>query len=69
MQQKVPCKGCERRQAGCHSSCEDYKALQADNAARKARREKARRDNAAIEVLKTGVRKRAKPYWMGQKKR
>jgi len=22
---KVPCKDCEKRQLGCHSTCEDYK--------------------------------------------
>lgn len=61
MQQKVPCKGCERRQVGCHSSCEDYKALQADNAARRAYRD-AHKYTAADKLLIRGRERRAKNY-------
>ena len=25
-----PCKGCERRELGCHGKCEDYKAYRED---------------------------------------
>lgn len=33
-----PCHNCPRREVGCHSSCEDYKAWQDTNAAERAAR-------------------------------
>lgn len=39
---KYPCKGCEKRQPGCHDSCEEYKRHKEKNDERKAK-EKARR--------------------------
>ena len=32
---KAPCRGCNRRQCGCHSTCEDYKSYEKKNAARR----------------------------------
>ena len=31
----APCKDCERRTLGCHSTCEEYKAYDAKNAERR----------------------------------
>lgn len=28
---KAPCYGCERREVGCHATCQGYKEFQAEN--------------------------------------
>lgn len=38
----APCKGCARRQIGCHSQCPDYIEFQKDNNSRKAKAAKER---------------------------
>ena len=50
-----PCYGCDRRQKGCHSSCEDYEAY------RQANNERAEiiRQKKAEEALVTDTRERA----------
>ena len=32
---KAPCRGCDKRQVGCHSTCEDYITYEKKNAARR----------------------------------
>lgn len=36
-----PCKGCERRQVGCHGECEDYQIFRADIQKNKKKRDLA----------------------------
>lgn len=40
----VPCKDCNKRQVGCHSSCEDYKTYKTEN---NKRNEKIKRERDA----------------------
>ena len=32
---KAPCRGCDKRQVGCHSTCEDYISYEKKNTARR----------------------------------
>lgn len=43
---KVPCKGCDSRQVGCHCKCEGYKEFckERDAAAKERMRDKRSRD-------------------------
>lgn len=50
----APCKGCQDRQVGCHSTCEKYLAYQAE---REAIREKNRLDHI---ISTTGIDHRMK---------
>lgn len=61
MAQYNPCKDCERRTVNCHGSCEDYAALRADNAARRAYIE-AHRSTDAADLRISGRLKRQKHY-------
>lgn len=44
---KPPCKGCEERQIGCHSTCERYKAFRADLDEQNAKRAEIKSANDA----------------------
>ena len=49
----APCKGCDRRNERCHSSCEEYKAWRAEIDARNARRIKAKK--VETDLINIGV--------------
>lgn len=42
---EAPCRGCTRKQMGCHSTCEDY--IKFDNANKAVRKEKLRKIHEA----------------------
>jgi len=59
-----PCKDCEFRTIGCHSSCEPYKAFQAElEKIRKASEERILREDMFLDVEKPQRR-----YWGNAKR-
>lgn len=51
MDKNVPCYGCERRSATCHSSCEDYKVYKQEREAQAEMiRKNKQEDNMVTEI-------------------
>jgi len=44
----TPCKGCERREIGCHAKCEDYANFKAERAKLNERRKKAAEEQDTV---------------------
>lgn len=58
-----PCKGCEDRAVGCHSSCERYKQYKAELAAAKAELYGKQQENIMIgDVISRSVKKTRRKY-------
>lgn len=57
----MTCKGCEKREVGCHAKCEDYKAYrQVIEEKRQAKAEAMAKDNQHRGYLKSVFDKKAK---------
>lgn len=53
-----PCKNCEDRMVGCHSTCEKYKAFQQENDANnKIIRENRKKENDIVSFRVEAIRK------------
>lgn len=57
------CQGCAERKVGCHSTCEDYKAYQAEmEAKRKARYFESSMDGYTYDTAKRMLTRRRKSF-------
>ncbi len=71
MDNNVPCYGCERRQSGCHSSCESYKEYSEKNAERVKLLRNKRAENAIFTdtriraIHKTAGKRHNQRAWKG----
>ena len=57
----APCKNCEKRQLGCHATCEEYQAF--EDYKKKTSEEKIREHNTWTKGIENQARLKAKRKW------